>query len=228
VVHAAGYLHRDIKPDNIQVRSEDGRLVLLDFGSAGQTVTLADQDAVVVTPGYAPLEQYGLGEQGSGPTSTRSAPRCTGRWPATQAARRRGARRRHAPAAGGRAWARAATARLPAAIDWALQMDPAARPRTVDQWRDKLLADHVSTLGLKEALRRDDVPADGHGTTQPPAGARLARWGRRLLSPSAWPLAAKLVLGLLLTALVPMLVTGLYNVRRRADSADRRSCARAN
>jgi serine/threonine protein kinase len=79
VVHAAGYLHRDIKPDNIQVRDEDGRLVLLDFGSAGQTVTLADQDAVVVTPGYAPPEQYGLGEQGSGPTSTRWAPRCTGR-----------------------------------------------------------------------------------------------------------------------------------------------------
>ena len=65
VVHAAGYLHRDIKPDNIQVRAEDGRLVLLDFGSAGQTVAVAGQGAVVVTPGYAPLEQYGLGQQGT-------------------------------------------------------------------------------------------------------------------------------------------------------------------
>ena len=65
VVHAAGFLHRDIKPDNIQVRATDGRLVLLDFGSAGQTVAVAEQGAVVLTPGYAPLEQYGLGEQGA-------------------------------------------------------------------------------------------------------------------------------------------------------------------
>ena len=58
VVHEAGLLHRDIKPDNIFL-TQDGRTVLIDFGSArayvsGQTVS----HTRLVTPGYAPLEQY--------------------------------------------------------------------------------------------------------------------------------------------------------------------------
>lgn len=58
VVHDAGLLHRDIKPDNIFL-TQDDRTVLIDFGSArayasGQTVS----HTRLVTPGYAPLEQY--------------------------------------------------------------------------------------------------------------------------------------------------------------------------
>lgn len=58
VVHDAGLLHRDIKPDNIFL-TQDGRTVLIDFGSArayasGRTVS----HTRLVTPGYAPLEQY--------------------------------------------------------------------------------------------------------------------------------------------------------------------------
>ena len=36
-VHGAGFIHRDIKPDNIYLRS-DGTPVLLDFGSARQAI----------------------------------------------------------------------------------------------------------------------------------------------------------------------------------------------
>jgi serine/threonine-protein kinase len=58
-VHAARLLHRDIKPDNIML-TEDGRVVLIDFGTArtyagGKTGRMT----TLLTPGYAPLEQYG-------------------------------------------------------------------------------------------------------------------------------------------------------------------------
>src|SRR5207253_10515221 len=65
VVHKSGYLHRDIKPDNICVRDEDGSLVLLDFGAARQTASEKAEIGTVVTPGYGPIEQYaGGGRQG--------------------------------------------------------------------------------------------------------------------------------------------------------------------
>ena len=58
VLHKAGFIHRDIKPGNVFIR-DDGTAILLDFGSARQaigeeTMTLTK----VVSPGYAPFEQY--------------------------------------------------------------------------------------------------------------------------------------------------------------------------
>ena len=54
-VHRAGFMHRDIKPDNISVRAGDGSLVLLDFGSAGPTGG-REGELTMVTPGYGPIE----------------------------------------------------------------------------------------------------------------------------------------------------------------------------
>lgn len=64
-VHQLGYIHRDIKPDNIYL-SEQGFPVLLDFGSArSQRFVSSNSLDEVVTPGYSPYEQYySAGNQG--------------------------------------------------------------------------------------------------------------------------------------------------------------------
>ena len=71
-VHSHGLIHRDIKPSNLIRRQQDGKLVLIDFGSVKQTwmqvVTAQGQTSAtfaigipatiaVGTPGYMPSEQ---------------------------------------------------------------------------------------------------------------------------------------------------------------------------
>ncbi len=56
-VHAEKFLHRDIKPSNIFLRA-NGSPVLLDFGAARPTGGATRALTAIVTPGYAPPEQY--------------------------------------------------------------------------------------------------------------------------------------------------------------------------
>ncbi|HEY6280818.1 MAG TPA: serine/threonine-protein kinase [Burkholderiales bacterium] len=57
-VHTHKLLHLDIKPANIYLRA-DGSPVLLDFGSARQTLTHdSPKLSPMYTPGFAPPEQY--------------------------------------------------------------------------------------------------------------------------------------------------------------------------
>ncbi len=66
-VHKAGFVHRDIKPSNIMLR-ENGAAVLLDFGAARQAVGRRSKSITsILTPGYAPIEQYDLKGDDIGP-----------------------------------------------------------------------------------------------------------------------------------------------------------------
>ncbi|MFM8333809.1 MAG: SUMF1/EgtB/PvdO family nonheme iron enzyme, partial [Candidatus Methylumidiphilus sp.] len=57
-VHRTGFLHRDIKPHNLYL-AQSGRTILLDFGAARQAIGENSRSrSVMLTPGYAPFEQY--------------------------------------------------------------------------------------------------------------------------------------------------------------------------
>src|ERR1700680_2644276 len=58
LMHGQDFLHRDISPDNIIVRS-DGTPVLLDFGAARRAVAeMSHALTGIVKSGYSPHEQY--------------------------------------------------------------------------------------------------------------------------------------------------------------------------
>jgi len=62
-VHRVGFLHRDVKPANLYLRT-DGTPILLDFSAARQALTRQSVTlTAIVSDGYAPYEQYGSGGQ---------------------------------------------------------------------------------------------------------------------------------------------------------------------
>ena len=143
VVHGADFLHRDIKPGNIVLRDEDGSPVLLDFGAARQAIGAKSRSVTsIVTPGYAPIEQYSSrGHQGAWTDIYALGGVCyralTGQVPddATD-------RMREDPLVpvSQRCVGQVRGAFL-SAIDVALSVDAGDRPQSVGAWREALEAD---------------------------------------------------------------------------------------
>ncbi len=145
VVHEAGFIHRDIKPDNIYLR-ESGTPVLLDFGSARQAIGVATRTlTALVTPGYAPFEQYDTstaGEKKQGPWTDIYSLGAT-LYRAITGAGPPDAIGRVNAVMGGTDILRPATEVASgeyspgflSAIDWALEFLPENRPQSIDEWR---------------------------------------------------------------------------------------------
>lgn len=142
-VHNEGFLHRDIKPSNIFVRT-DRTPLLLDFGAVCQLKSKAGEMITpMVTPKFAPIEQYSTGDQ-MGPWTDIYALGAvlyllvTGSVP-PEATMRQAKSGLFQPAvkAGDRS---RFTANMLKAIDWALQFDPERRPRSVPEFKEALRA----------------------------------------------------------------------------------------
>jgi serine/threonine protein kinase len=157
-VHATGFLHRDIKPDNIYIRG-DGSPVLLDFGSA-RRLDLNRDLTNIVSPSYAPFEQYhSKGNQGAWsdlyslgavmywmvtgnrPMESASRVKDDPMPPAVQA--ERASEFSHA---------------LLAVIDWALTPDEKLRPQSAAEFRAALRA-ATSTKELTHRLDAREIAA---------------------------------------------------------------------
>jgi len=178
-VHAAGFLHRDIKPDNIFVRA-NGTPVLLDFGSARHAIGGTERTlTTLVTPGYAPFEQY-TSKAEQGPWSDIYAMggvlffAVTGENPPDALSRMKGDTVADLLA---RAHGRYADGFLEA-ISWALNLDEKKRPQTVEEWRARILGDAATVTAPPPDLLLDEFGASGAArtgpATAPPASAPTA------------------------------------------------------
>ena len=150
-VHQAGYIHRDIKPSNIMLRS-DGSTVLLDFGAARQAVGQRSKSITsILTPGYAPLEQYDTKAEDVGPWSDlyalgMVAYRCVSGLrdadlpdAVTRSRNQRKGVPDLAPAA--EVGKGSYDERFLQAIDWAIRVNEEDRPQTLTAWRETLSDD---------------------------------------------------------------------------------------
>ena len=221
-VHASGYLHRDIKPDNIYVRDEDGSFLLLDFGAAQHATTSAINElSYVCTPGYGPIEQLSVG-QNQGPWTDIYALGATLYWFTTgqrpiDADRRTGSQDPLKKAAG--SCEERYSQEFLEAIDWALCPRPEDRPKHLTEFRNALFAAHKSGMRLQEALQentdRDIIDDNSLSILSTPRlwPKRLLRAGRATMRPASWPIAIKLMLAMLVTALLPMIITAYFNLQ---------------
>ena len=178
LVHNAGFIHRDIKPDNIHIRA-DGSPVLLDFGSARQPISHAPSMTILVAPGYAPFEQYYSSGENQGPWTDIYALGATcyraisGAAPLDAITRSKGvlgsAREMLVPASV--VGAGKYSERLLKAIDHALEFEERKRPQSIAEWRRELLAQAGAPQAQPAAQPAAAAPA-------PEMGESLARTDR--------------------------------------------------
>jgi serine/threonine protein kinase len=180
LIHNAGFIHRDIKPDNIHVRA-DGSPVLLDFGSARASLGQGRTVTILVAPGYAPFEQYYSSGENQGPwtdlyglgaTSYRAI---AGVPPLDAITRSKGvlgsSREVLVPArtiGSGRY-----SETVLRAVDHALEFAEKDRPQSIAEWRKELR--HETVASAKPVPAAAEVPAPAASAVPAAAPAPFAR-----------------------------------------------------
>jgi serine/threonine protein kinase len=175
-VHEAGFVHRDIKPNNLFIRN-DGSPVVLDFGSARQALGVETRTLTsLVTPGYAPFEQYNASRDGDkqgpwtdiyalGATLYRAV---TGKGPVDALTRAGAILKGHkdvlvpASMAGEGRYSPS----FLRAIDRALAFQPEARPQSIAEWRamfDETVGPLDMSLEAADGDRTLAIDADDAG-----------------------------------------------------------------
>ena len=175
VMHDAGYVHRDIKPGNLMLREKDGSAVVLDFGAARQAVGQRSKAITsILTPGYAPIEQYDSKADDVGPWSDiyalgMVAYRCISGVSDSElpdavtrgrTQRKGGVDLTSATEAGKGQY----NAGLLEAIDWAIEVDEEDRPQTVGEWQ-RVLAGQGRRQGTTKPVRQPSTQTIGATTT---------------------------------------------------------------
>ena len=152
-VHRAGFLHRDVKPMNIMLRRDDVP-VLLDFGSARADLARRTGSlTAILTPGYAPIEQYySGGHQGPwtdiyavGAVIYRGMTRVV---PLEALARLEDDRLQPAAQVASGDYSRA----LLQAVDWALKVQSSERPSNIAEWRAALQRPRPGAAGQNQLI----------------------------------------------------------------------------
>ncbi len=159
-VHAHGFIHRDIKPANIFIRV-DGDPVLLDFGSARQSLSEQQQSLTsIFSKGYAPIEQYNSEDEQQGAWTDIYAfgatmYRAIAGVPPSDAINRSSAlslaaRDTYVPAV--EIGAGRYSSELLEAIDAAMQFRHQDRPQTIMEWQSTFIATSPAKLKAAELV----------------------------------------------------------------------------
>ena len=199
-VHAHGFIHRDIKPANIFVRG-NGSPVLLDFGSARQSLGEHTHTlTAMVSPGFAPFEQYaGKGERqgpwtdiyGLGATLYRAV---VGRAPANAMDRSEALLRTSRDVFVGAAEISPPgySPALLRAIDHALNFRIEDRPATIADWRREFAGEASAAAPVSTEVATAlptaatvKITIDGDAMPVPAAEKRGRRWDRMLAAVAA-------------------------------------------
>jgi serine/threonine protein kinase len=166
LVHNAGFIHRDIKPDNIHIR-DDGSPVLLDFGSARYALGHSRTVTILVAPGYAPFEQYYSSGENQGPWTDIYSLGATcyraiaGRAPLDAIARSKGILGSTqeilvpATAVGTARYSE----RFLKAVDHALAFAEKERPQSIAEWRKELSGGKATAPAARPAVAAPVVAA---------------------------------------------------------------------